>query len=93
MATTSEVKVGLDAIAKVISDQRAVMQKVKSNAGLASEALALLPTTYADVIDTINGYGNADAFEAHAKAEFAKLVDEFIALKADADTVAAVDLG
>lgn len=93
MATTSEVKVGLDAIAAVISDQRAVMQKVKTNAGLASAALDALPTTYADVIATINGYSTNDAFEAHAKAEFAKLVTEFVALKADADFVAAVDLG
>lgn len=93
MATTSEVKVGLHAIAQIISEQRDVMKKVKSNAGLASTALGAVPTDFADVIATINGYGTADAFEAVAKAEFAKLTTEFLALKDDADAVAAVDLG
>lgn len=32
MATYSEVKVGLDAVAAIISEQRAMMTKVKSNA-------------------------------------------------------------
>jgi len=92
MATYSEVKTGLDAIAGVISEQRAVMGKVKSNAALASAALAALAADYADVVATINAYGTANAAEAAAKAELAKMVTEFNALKAKADQAAALDL-
>lgn len=92
MATFSEVKAGLDEIANVIRDNRAVMMKVKSNAALASTALADLATTYADVVATINSYGTANAAEAAAKAELAKLTTEFNALKAKADQAAALDL-
>lgn len=90
MATYSEVKTGLDAIAAVIAEQRAVMGKVKSNSALASTTLADLATDYADVVATIQGYGTADAAEAAAKAELGKLVAEFTALKGVADQVAAI---
>ena len=93
MATYSEVKHGLDAVASVISDQRAIMVKVKSNAALASSALAALPTDYADVVATINTYGTTNAAEAAAKAELAKMVAEYQALKSIADQVAAANLG
>lgn len=93
MATYSEVKHGLDAVAGVISDQRAVMVKVKSNAALASSALDALATDYADVVATINAYGTTNAAEAAAKAELAKMVAEYQALKAVADQVAAANLG
>lgn len=92
MATYSEVKAGLDAIASSISEQRAVMNKVKSNAAIASAELAALAATYADVVATINAYGTANAAEAAAKAELAKMVAEFTALKAKADQAAALDL-
>ncbi len=92
MATYSEVKVGLDAVAAIISEQRAMMTKVKSNAALASSALAAVPTDYADVVATIQAYGTANAAEAAAKAELAKLTTEFNALKAKADQAAALDL-
>lgn len=90
MATYSEVKTGLDAIAGVISEQRAVMGKVKSNAALASAALAGLSAQYADLIATINAYGVANAAEALSKADLAKLTSEFQALKSLADQVAAI---
>lgn len=90
MATYSEVKTGLDAIAAVISDQRAVMGKVKSNAALASTALNDLATDYADVVATINAFGTANVAEALAKADLAKLTTEFQALKALADQVAGI---
>lgn len=94
MATASQVKAGLDEIASLIRDQRAVMEKVKSNAALASVALAEIPTVYADVIATIDAYAanSTDYFERLAKAEKAKMATEFTALKTDADAVAAVDL-
>lgn len=92
MATPSQVKTSLDKIAELISSQRAVMEKVKSNASAASAALAAIPTDFADVISTIQAYGTANAFEALAKAELAKMNAEYTALKGDADTVAAIDL-
>jgi hypothetical protein len=94
MATPSQVKAGLDAIADLISGQRAVMEKVKSNAVGASAALGAIPTNFADVIATIDAYAanSTDYFERLAKAEKAKMATEFTALKADADAVAALDL-
>lgn len=90
MASYSEVKAGLDEVARIIREQKAVMLKAKSNAGLASAALAGLPTEYADVISTINAYGITNAAEALAKADLAKLTTEFQALKTLADQVAAI---
>lgn len=90
MASYSEVKAGLDHVATVIRDQRAVMLKSKSNAALASAALGALPTEFADVVATINAYGTANAAEALAKADLAKLTTEFQALKTLADQVAAI---
>ncbi|RWO94465.1 hypothetical protein [Mesorhizobium sp.] len=92
MATTSEVKVGMAAIAQRLSDQRQVMLKAKSNAGSASLALAAIPTDFADVIATVTAFGTANAYEATVKAELTKMTAEFSALKTKADAVAAVDL-
>lgn len=91
MASYSEVKAGLDDVAGIIREQRAVMLKVKSNAGLASAALAGLSAQYADLITTINAYGTANAAEALSKADLAKLTSEFQALKTLADQVAAIN--
>lgn len=92
MATTSEVDVGMNAIANILTEQRQVMLKAKQNASNASAVLAALPTTHADVIATINGYGTSNAYEAAVKAKLAKMTTEFTALKSKADAVAAVDL-
>lgn len=61
MASYSEVKAGLDDVAGIIREQKAVMVKVKSNAALAAAALAGLPAQYADLITTINAYGTTNA--------------------------------
>ena len=90
MATSTEVDVALDAVAQLISDQREVLKKAKSNAAIASAALAEVPTTYADVVSTIQAYGTANAHEALAKARLAKYTTEFTALKSVADAVAAI---
>ena len=92
MATSSEVKTALDAVAAAISKSRERMVGVKATASEVSAALGGLATLYADVVTTINGYGTTNAFEALAKAELAKLATEYTALKADADAVAAVNL-
>lgn len=95
MATSSEVKAGLDNIAQTIRDSRSTMNSAKAKAQSASTELAELATTYADVVNTINAYpsNTTDAFEQVAKAELAKMVTEFTALKSAADAVAATDLG
>ena len=92
MATTSEVEVGMAAIAARLSDQRQVMLKVKANASTASTALAAIPNDFADVIATVTAFGTANAYEAAVKAQVAKMTTEFNALKTKADAVAAVDL-
>jgi hypothetical protein len=80
MATTSQVKSGLDAITEIIKDAHATIAKAQSNTSIAVADLNALPTDYADVLATINGYGTVDAFEALSKAELAKLTTEFMAL-------------
>ena len=90
MASYSEVKAGLDAVAEVIRNNRSKVLGYKSGAAVASGELAGLVTTYADVIATINGYGTSNAAEALAKADLAKLTTEFNALKAITDGIAAV---
>lgn len=89
MASYSEVKSGLDAISDVIRGARAKALGHKAGAAVTSTELAALPTTYADVIATINGYGTSNASEAVAKADLAKLTTEFTALKAVLDATAA----
>lgn len=91
MATSTEVDVALDTVAAIISEQREVMKKSKSNAQNASAALGALSADYADVIATIQAYGTANAHEALAKARLAKYQAEFTALKAVADNVAAIN--
>lgn len=93
MSTYSEVKTGLDGIAIRMSNDRDIMKKVKTNAAQASADLAALATDYAAIIAQINAYGTNDASEAFAKAELAKLVSEYTALKSLADQVAAINLG
>ena len=93
MATSSEVKTGLDDIAKAIRTARQSMLVVKSSGATVSTDLAGLATAYAAVIATINGYSTSDAFESVSKAELAKLTAEFTALKSVADAVAAINLG
>ena len=92
MATASEIKSGMDDIAVRIAAQRAVVNKSKSNAQLASDALGAIATDYADVIASIDAFAanSTDYFERLAKAEKAKLQAEFVALKAVADGIVAV---
>ncbi len=94
MATFSEMKSGLDAIAVRIREQREVMKKVKGSAQSTSAALSAITVDYADVIATIDAIPAAttDNAERVLKADKAKLAAEFTALKAKADTVAAIDM-
>ncbi len=93
MATTSEVKAGLDDIAKSIRTERQAMKNAKARILVGESNLNSIPTTFSDILDTINGYSKdtTDSFEILCKAELAKLTTEFLALKSDA-TLAITDL-
>lgn len=94
MATPSQVKSGLDDIAHTIAKNRERMLGIKSTATEVSQSLDLLASTHADVVNTISAYpaNSTDYFERTAKDSLTKLTNEFVALKADADAVAAADL-
>ena len=82
MATTSEVKAGLDDdISSIIRTCNSKFIASKTTIQSLYNELVAIPTTFADVLSTINVYGNIDAFEALCKAEKAKLTTEFIALR------------
>lgn len=94
MASYSEMKAGLDDIAAMIREQRNTLTKAKSNGTSASEALASIPTTFADVIAAIDAIpaNTTNAAEMLLKAEKAKLAAEFGSLKTKADAIATVTL-
>lgn len=81
MATVSEVKAGLNAISEQISGARQVRDQAKSRLLAARNQLNSIPTTYADVIATIDGYTPTGSFETLTQDEKAKLASEFTALK------------
>ena len=56
---------------------------------VADNSLGAMATTYADLTETVGAYGTADAAEAHAKAELAKLLAERTAIKAKTDAAKA----
>lgn len=92
MATTSQVKSGLDTITEIIKEAHSMIAKAQSNTAVAVANLNDIPGDYADVLSTINSYGTEDAFEALAKAELAKLTDEFVALITAGTAIAETDL-
>ena len=82
MATTSEVKAGLDAIARTIATAQAGLDTGKARILTARDALTAIPTDFADLIATIDAFTPTGAFEVLAKDEKAKLQTEFLALRA-----------
>lgn len=86
MATTSQVNSGLDDINALIRNGRQAAQQSKARLSAVDAELAAVPTTFADVISTINSYAGGDAFEDYAKAKLAKLTTEFIALRSATTT-------
>lgn len=81
MATPSEVKDGMNGIAQLIAGARQQRDRAKAQLLTARNQLANIPTQFADVIATINGYAPTGAFETLAKDERAKLATEFTSLK------------
>ena len=89
MATVSEVKQGLDDIARAISDASLRYSRAKEQMTRASADLGQLPSKYAGVITEVDGYTPTGAFETLAKDEKAKLQIDFVALKAKIDALKA----
>lgn len=89
MATTSEVKAGLDDIAQRIREAINNMTAAKVRLQTAKDDLAALPTDYGDVVATINGYTPTGALETLAQDELAKLTAEFVALSSSIDAAIA----
>jgi hypothetical protein len=89
MATTSEVKAGLDDISQMIRTARQAFAQSKARIQSSRNDLANIPTTFSDVLTTIDGYAGSDAFEALAKDEKAKLATEFVALRDEMDALIA----
>ena len=85
MATTSEIKSGLDAIASSIEQCRNDALRAKELLDNTSAVLQNLATAHADVISTVNGFTPAGAFQELSKDELAKLTTEFQSLKSAVD--------
>ncbi len=89
MATTSEVKAGLDDVATEIRNERAALKQAQARITAAANALAAIPTKYNALIATIDAYAGADDFELLAQAEKNRLAAEFNALKTKANAAKA----
>jgi len=89
MATTSQVKAGLDEISGKIKAVRERFEASKNGISASSSALGAIPTAHADVLATIDGYTPTGPFEELAQDEKARLQTEFVALKAELDALIA----
>lgn len=81
MSTTSEVKAVLDSIATIIAGSAQKQAQAKAALLAARNQLVAIPTQYAGVVTTIDGYAPSGAFETLAKDEKARLQTEFTALR------------
>jgi len=88
MATTSEVKAGLDSISASLRAERQACRQAKNRIAAAKTTIANLATTFSDVFATVDAYGESpeDVFEQLAQAEKALLLAEGTALYGDTDT-------
>jgi len=89
MATTSEIKAGLDEISGKIKTVRERFEAAKNGIIASSTALGAITTAHSDVLTTIDAFTPTGAFETLAKDEKAKLQTEFVALKAQLDALIA----
>lgn len=89
MATTSEVKAGLDDIAATIRNCRKKFITCKASISAARAELAAIPTTFADVNTEITAYTGADDFENLCIAERTRLVTEYQGLRDEMDLLIA----
>lgn len=86
MATTSEVKAGLDDVAAEIRAERQALKTASARVSASVSNLNALATKYAALVSTVNGYTPTGAFETAAKDELTKLASEFTSLKTKATT-------
>jgi hypothetical protein len=93
MATSSQVKTGLDNISNTIVAQRALMKSLHDQAAGVGQVLDSIAATYSDVLATINAYpaNTTDAFQAVSKAELATMTTEFTALRSQVTTVTSLN--
>jgi hypothetical protein len=92
MATTSEVKSGLDSIAEQIRLAKTDTANAKARLQAAKDRLDGLAgpeSPYADIITEIQGYTPTGAFESLSKDELSKLITEFQAAVTALDTAIA----
>ena len=82
MATTSEVKAGLDSIASLIAGSQQLEDRAIAGLLAARNQLAGIPTQFSDVLATIDAFTPTGSFEEVTKDEKGKLATEFLALKA-----------
>ena len=85
----SEVKAGLDDIARDIRAKRAAVDSAKEALESVITDLDSIPTTYADAIAQIGELGT-DPSDVVYKDELSKLTTEFVALRASANGAVAV---
>lgn len=76
MATSSEVKQGLDDIAEIIRTARSVFTKCKSQIQEQNTILTAINSNFSDIAVTIDGYTPTGSFEELAQDEKAKLLAE-----------------
>lgn len=84
MATTSEIKAGLDEISSAIKASRQRLTSAKENVTTQETNLSALAAKYADIITTVNAFTPTGAFETLAKDELQRLTVEFQQLQAAA---------
>ena len=83
---TSEVKSDLDRLGQQIQSNQQTKASLKSQLGSLIGQLDGLPSAYATLITTVNGYTPTGTFESLSKDELDKFTTEFQALKTAAQT-------
>ena len=86
MATTSEVKAGIDSISVLIASSQQLEARAISGLLAARSQLAGIPAQFSDVLATVDAYTPTGAFEVLAQDEKGKLATEFSALLAAIET-------
>lgn len=88
MATTSEIKAGLDDAANAIRAERNALKSAKQRVTTAKLNLGNIATIHANVVAAIQAFDPAttDPFEQQAIAELNLLIVEFNALQTKAGT-------
>ena len=80
MATTSEVKTGLDQLSIKLVDARNRAKRDQASMKTTKNILADVPTQFADIFATIDAYAGGNNFEDTAKDAKAKLISEGVTL-------------